>query len=204
MSSSPPRRSADASDPVVRAAELAQLFCSPLHRFGGFRAAVAAEVPQPHRGLLDHSSHMTVAMERFHGGPVALRVVATADGTAADPTAYSREILLIGPAGTVVQHGIVRLDLRHVNDDVAAAIRAARVPLGRILIDAGLLRDVQRVQLLEVSPGPHLAALFAGAARPRPIETAQPVGRTFGRVAEISLDGRPAVELLEIVAPAAG
>jgi hypothetical protein len=161
-------------------------------------------VPQPYRGLLDHSSHMTVAMERFHGGPVALRVVATADGTAADPTAYSREILLIGPAGTVVQHGIVRLDLRHVNDDVAAAIRAARVPLGRILIDAGLLRDVQRVQLLEVSPGPHLAALFAGAARSGPIENAQPVGRTFGRVAEISLAGRPAVELLEIVAPVAG
>jgi hypothetical protein len=204
MSSSPPCRSADASDPVVRAAELAQLFCSPLHRFGGFRAAVAAEVPQPHRGLLDHSSHMTVAMERFHGGPVTLRVVATADGTAADPAAYSREILLIGPAGTVVQHGIVRLDLRHLNDAVTAAIRAARVPLGRILIDAGLLRDVQRVRLLEVSPGPHLASLFSGPAGSRPGGSTRPAGRTFGRVAEISLDGRPAVELLEIVAPAAG
>ena len=64
------------------------------------------------------------------------------------------------------------------------------MPLGRILIDAGLLLQVQRVALLEVMPGPHLRALFAGAT-----------GSTHGRVAEIVVNGRPAIELLEIVAP---
>jgi hypothetical protein len=194
MSPSPPRHAVDDGDPVARAVDLTRLFCSPAERFGTFRPLPADEVPQPHRGLLDHHDHMTVAMERFHGGPVTLRVVATADGTAEKPAVYAREILLIGPTGKVVQHGIVRLDLGRVDEAVAAAVRGARVPLGRILIDAGLLRDVQRVRLLEVAPGPHLAALFAGSA------WSQPMARTYGRVADISLDGRPAVELLEIVA----
>lgn len=199
MSPSSPRLAVDDGDAVARAVDLTRLFCSPPERFGEFRPVHAEEVPQPARGLLDHHDHMTVAMERFHGGPVRLRVVATADGTAnGDPSLYAREILLVGPAGTVVQHGIVRLDLGRVDETVAAAVRGARVPLGRILIDAGLLRDVQRVRLLEVVPGPHLAVLFAGSAR------SQPTARTFGRVADISLDGRPAVELLEIVAPVGG
>lgn len=204
MSSLPPLQPDEVGDPVARALALAGLFCSPTERFGRFRPVAAADVPEPYRRVLDHDSHMTVAMERFHGGPVSLKVVATAEGGGTDPAystreggkgRYAREILLIGPSGTVVQHGIVRLDLARVDRTVAAAVRGARVPLGRILIDAGLLRDVQRVRLLEVLPGPHLAALFGGpdcGRSPAPM---------YGRVAEISLDGRPAVELLEIVAP---
>jgi chorismate-pyruvate lyase len=136
---------------------------------------------------------MTVAMERRHGGPVGLRVVAelSADAGEAAGDWYAREILLLGPSGAVVQHGIVRIDLNAVGPAVAAAIRAGKIPLGRILIDAGLLLEVQRVGLVAVEPGPHLAALFAGATGP-----------AYGRVAEIVVNGRPAVELLEIVAPA--
>jgi hypothetical protein len=83
----------------------------------------------------------------------------------------------------------VRIDLRLLTAETAAAIRAEAIPLGRILIDAGLLRDVHDVALLEIEPGPHLRRLF-GTAAP-----------THGRVATIDLDGVPAVELLEIVAP---
>jgi hypothetical protein len=74
--------------------------------------------------------------------------------------------------------------------------------LGRILIDAGMLREVHGVRLLEIVPGPHLQKLFAGLAGARAdlIAAARPV---YGRVADIQLDGLPAVELLEIVAPAA-
>jgi len=157
--------------------------------FGRLRELPPEAVPDPPRRLLDHRSHMTVAMERFHGGPVDLRVVAERPATANDDR-YAREILLLRD-GRVVQHGVVRIDLAVVPPPTAAAIRAGRLPLGRVLIDAGLLCEVQGVRLLEVKIGPHLAALF-GCPRD---------AVAFGRVAEIRVAGRPAVELLEIVAP---
>lgn len=133
---------------------------------------------------------MTVAMERHHRGPVSLRVVQVADGTA-DGRGYAREIILARGDGMVVQYGIVRIDLSVIDAATAAAIRAAEVPLGRLLIEAGLLREVHDVSLLEVVPGTGLRRLFGGDG----------ATRTFGRVAEISLSGRPAIELLEIAAP---
>jgi hypothetical protein len=172
-------------DAAARAAMLAGLF-APSERIGRIRAIAAEHVPQPHRDLLDHHSHMTVAMERFHGESVALRVVATRLPTATDTT-YAREILLLNSQGQPVQYGIVRIDLAALEPAVADQIRAARTPLGRVLIEAGVLCDVQHVQLLEVTPGPHLAE-FIG---PRP---------TFGRGATIAVAGRAAVELLEIIA----
>ena len=194
----------DPRDPVSRAAALVKLFCS-LDDFGELRSVSPNDVSEPARTLLDHRSHMTVAMERFHGGDVRLRVVAQADDRAAQSPRsgwYAREILLETQAGKIVQHGIVRIDLSHLGPETAAAIREARRPLGRILIDAGMLRDVHGVRLLKIMPGPHLQTLFAGLAGPRsaPIAAATPV---YGRVADIQLDGLPAVELLEIVAPAA-
>lgn len=185
---------------VERAIELVRLVAEPGPGFATFRAVESAEVPEPARGLLDHTSHMTVAMERFHGAPLGLRVVARAHGTrnaGAESPWYAREILLLSPKGDVVQYGIVRIDLTHVDARTAAAIRAARIPLGRVLIDAGLLREVHDVRLLEVTPGPRLGSLFGRL--PEPGIAAAP---TWGRVAQISLGGHPAVELLEVVVPA--
>ena len=154
------------------------------------RAVEAANVPQPYRTLLDHTSHMTVAMERHHRETVSLRVVQVAEGSA-DGRGYAREILLARGDGLVVQYGIVRIDLSVIDNATTAAIRAAEVPLGRLLIEAGLLRDVHDVSLLEVTPRKGLCRLFGR-------EACEP---TFGRVAEISLSGRPAIELLEVAAP---
>lgn len=165
-----------------------RLFTGDVAAFGRIRAVAPEAVPSVARELLDHHSHMTAAMERFHGGPVSLTVV-NQSPRAADSNRYAREILLSRGDGAVVQYGIVRLDLAAVTPETAAAIRAAATPLGRILMDAGLLCEVQHVALLEIEPGPHLAGLF------------QAGGRTFGRVAEIRVDGRPAIELLEVVAP---
>lgn len=179
-------------EPAVRARELVELFCQPAD-FGGI--TTAGEVPPPYRRLLDHRQHMTATMEEHYGGPVQLEVVAsrTVDD-AAVPTGgwYAREILLRRPAtagGTrVVQYGIVKIDLATVDQGTAAAIRAERIPLGRILIDAGAMREVQHVALVAIAPGPHLARHLGS-------------GRTFGRVAHILLNGRSAVELLEIAVP---
>ena len=193
----------DSRDPVARAAALVRLFCS-LEDFGEFRSVAPGQVPEPARTLLDHRSHMTVAMERFHGCDVRLRVVAEADDRrehGPNDGWYAREILLETQAGRVVQHGIVRIDLTHLEPATAFAIRQARRPLGRILIEAGMLRDVHGVKLLEIMPGPHLQELLR-ITGPRPTVIA-PAGAVYGRVADIQLDGRPAVELLEIVAPTA-
>lgn len=153
--------------------------------FGCLRSVSVDGVPEPARTLLDHRGHMTAAMERVHGS-VGLRVVATAAAGR-----YAREIILQDASGRAVQYGIVRIDLTALDTEIAADIRAARRPLGRILIDAGVLRDVHDVSLLEIMPGPHLRTVLA-----------LPEGRgpLYGRVAEIELNGRKAVELLEIVA----
>lgn len=178
----------DDLDPISRATSLVRLFVPHPDECARFTAVAAEHVPQPYRGLLDHHSHMTVAMERFHGGPAGLRVVAT---SAADHDAwYAREILLTSPRGDVVQYGIVRIDLTVLEAPTAARVKRADVPLGRILIESGVLCQVQRVSLLEVDPGPRLAAWLGRE-------------RTYGRVAAILVDHRPTIELLEIAAAVA-
>lgn len=180
----------DGGATVDRATRLVELFCPVIQEFGAITAADPGQVSAVERQLLDHRSHMTVAMERHHACRVDVRVVALRDAAAGSPGRYAREILLLRPDGRVVQYGIVRIDLAAILPDVAAAIRRADAPLGRILVDAGLLCDVQHVQLLTIEPGPHLRGLLS---------VAEPLS---GRVAEILVDGRPAIELLEVVAPA--
>jgi len=184
-----------ATDAPSRAAALVSLFCTPVDAFARFAGVDPAAVPEPSRGLLDHTSHMTVVMERFHRQLLGLRVVARRDEPGDLHAWYAREILLVTAAGTPVQHGIVRIDLRQVGADTAARIRAAAEPLGRVLIEAGLLREVRRVQLLRVEPGPRLAAVTGMAGERGTV--------MYGRVADIALAGKaePAVELLEIVVP---
>lgn len=184
---------------VAQALKLVCLFADPGPSFATFRSVDRGEVPEPARTLLDHTRHMTVAMEAHYGAPLGLRVVARARHLGAtngqDPW-YAREILLLSPQGALVQYGIVCINLAHVDRATAAVIRAGRIPLGRVLINAGLLREVHDVSLLEVRPGPRLASLFGGLPVP-----GVPSTPTYGRVAEISLGGHPAVELLEVVVP---
>lgn len=182
---------------VERALELVRIFSAPGPQYAAFRAVPPDGVPEPARTLLDHTRHMTIAMEQRYGTPLGLRVIARALDAGADDGKspwYAREILLLSPGGEPVQYGIVRINLDRVDAATANAIRAARIPLGRVLINAGLMREVQRVELLEIRPGPRLASLF-GRLPTSDLEIAP----TYGRVAEITLGGHPAVELLEIV-----
>ena len=178
-----------------RAEELVGFFHSAAASVGEVNPVAASDLPAAARELLDHDSHMTVAMERFHGGPVGLTVLARREDAAGR---YAREILLTrpdGPGGAArpVQYGIVRIDLGRLTPTVAAAVRSESTPLGRILLSAGLLMDVHDVALLRIDPGPRLLECLGKASPPAP--------QTFGRVAEIGLDGVPAIELLEILAP---
>ena len=186
--SSSAQRLSSAGPAVERAANLISLFHDESEAFAELRGVASADVPEPYAGLLAHNSHMTVAMERFHGGPVSLTVVSerTQEPTGTTSGSYAREILLSRGDGTVVQFGIVRIDLSPLPAASRDAILQKGEPLGRILIASGVHRQVQAVELLEITPGPAFARLMNAN------------GVTYGRVAEIRLDGRPAVELLEV------
>jgi chorismate-pyruvate lyase len=141
------------------------------------------DVPEPYHRLLVHNHHMTVTLEQHHGGPVALHVLA--QRIAGD--SYARRLTLsVGPDRRVVMFGIMRIDLTCVGDAVRREILSGATPLGRILIEHNVLRRVQFHQCLRFTGDGELGRLV-----PLP---------TYGRLATISCDGRPAIELLEIVA----
>lgn len=153
-----------------------------------YRIIPGAEVPEPYRGLLVHEHHMTVTVEAFHGGPVDVRVV----DRRTDGNLYSRKILLVlQSTGRIVQFGIVRIDLAQTSPEVAAAIRSESTPLGRVLIEHNVLRRIEPTAYLRIEAGPEQMAWF-GLKEPRPL---------YGRLAIIHCDEKPAVELLEVVAP---
>ena len=155
---------------------------------GLFEQVEAEEIATPYRELLDHNAHMTVTMEDFHGGPVDVRVLATRH----DGSLYSRKILLSRQYdGRVVMFGVPRLNLDVLSPEVRAEIESQRTPLGRVLINHNVLREVELIALWRVKIGGDLARLFG--------QTAGDI--VYGRTALIHLNGEPAVELLEIAAP---
>jgi hypothetical protein len=146
------------------------------------------EIPEPYRALLVHHHHMTVTVENFYGDRVDVRVL----DSRIDGSTYSRKILL-ELAGTkrVVQFGIVTIDLDLLSPVVREQIISQSAPLGRVLIENGVLREVHPTGYLKVSPHASLRESFRLAA-PTPL---------YGRVGVITADGRPAIEVLEILAP---
>ncbi len=167
---------------------LLALFYDAPKRLGRFVEAPAGELPPVYRKLLAHNHHMTVTVEAHHGSLVNVRVLVTKT----DDPYYARKILLERQSdGRVVQFGIVRLDFRHLSDAVRREIEGQAAPLGRILIEHNVLREVELFKLWQVTPGADLRELF-GMPAPQ---------TTYGRTALIHCNGEPAIELLEIVTP---
>ena len=167
---------------------LTSLFYSDLAELGAFQEVLTEAVPQPYRRLLAHHEHMTVSVEQHHGCSVDVEVIASKRSG----DYYSRKIILRRQSDSrVVLFGIPRLNLRLVDDDVRREILSEMKPLGRVLIEHNVLREVQLASLYCITPGPELCRFFS---------LAQPLA-TYGRTAFIYCDGYPAVELLEIVSP---
>ncbi|WP_182867043.1 hypothetical protein [Stieleria mannarensis] len=148
-------------------------------------------MPSPYDELLNHHSHMTVTVESHHGDKVD--VVVHRHHRHADDHGdwYVREITLkTQTSGKVVQYGIVRLNVSALAPEVWKQIESRQTPLGRVLIEHNVLREVQLCELWEIQAGPALASLLHAEA-----------GDTvYGRTALIYCDGEPAIELLEVVA----
>lgn len=184
--------------------ELVELFYQDPHQLGQFEGLglKAESIPQPQRDLLNHEAHMTVTVEAFHGGPVDVRVdrtrfgVAPGDdlqGSAAEAAAwYAREITLHRQSdGAPVQYGIVRLNIPALATKVWNEIRSQQTPLGRVLIENQVLREVELCGLWKIVAGERLADLLG-------CEVGQVV---YGRTARILCDRQPAIDLLEVVSP---
>jgi hypothetical protein len=161
----------------------------PAADLGNFEVVPASEVPAPERDLLAHERHMTTTLEAHHGDRVDLRVLAARQ----QRDGYTRTVLLaLRGTGRVVELSLVRVRLALCDPSVRQEIVAGQAPLGRILTDHGMPRTVEVAGLLRVVPGPALRRWF-GLDRPQ---------LAYGRLACISLSGRPAVEVLEVLPPA--
>ncbi len=154
---------------------------------GEFEVIAAGDVPPPFDGLLVHREHMTATLGRHHGRPVELRVLRFR----IDGDTYSREIVLT-PAGseTIVEYGIVRLDLSVVSPAVRAEIEARRAPLGDILIRHDVLRRIE----------PQWYLRFGGESPILEHFRTSGASEAYGRLGTIYCDEAPAIELLEVVA----
>lgn len=144
--------------------------------------------PEPYKQMLVHDHHMTVTMESYHQTAVDVRVL----DQHLEGDKYSRKIILL-KSGTeqVVQFGIVRFNLSFVTVEVRNELLQCQTPLGRVLIKHNVLRHIDLGAILKITAGPGLARHFN-----------MPVGQTtYGRLATIFCNHRPAVDLLEITAP---
>jgi chorismate-pyruvate lyase len=149
---------------------------------------LAVDVPQPYHRLLVHTHHMTVTVEEFYRSPVDVRVLASRRSG----NEYARKILLTTHStGRVVQFGMVRINLGVCSEPVRKEILDGKTPLGRVLIRHNMLRRIEPVAFLRVTLSPDMAAWFGTASG----------STTFGRLGVIYTGDRPAVEVLEILAP---
>lgn len=169
---------------------LVALFYDDPARLGLFEQVTAEEMPADYRKLLAHQKHMTVTVEDYHGTHVDVQVLKSAQAG----VHYWRKILLSRQTdGVVVQFGIMRVNFSNLSDPVREEVESRRRPLGRILIEHNVLREVELSKLWRVTPGEDLQKLFS---------LSEPT-ITYGRTAFIYCNGEPAVELLEIVTPVA-
>jgi len=166
------------------------LFFAEGEAVGQFVETPADSMPDAYRRLLDHEEHMTVAVEAHHESLVDVEVLETN----ITETHYSRRILLRRRDNReVVQWGLVRIHLASLSDEVREEIEQQHRPLGRILVRHNFLRTIHVDALWKVETGPELYEQFG-------LDTPTTV---YGRTADIHLNGEPAVEVLEIVAPLA-
>ena len=149
-------------------------------------------LPEPALTLLAHQHHMTVTLEAHHRERVALVALASKR----EGELYCRKLLLKGErSGKTVLFGIVRIHLDLLTPRVRELILEEKTPLGRLLIEQGVMRRVERTALLSHPIRPVDRERF-GLGPEYPDGT-----RMYGRLALLHCDGMPAIELLEVVRP---
>ncbi len=165
---------------------LVKLFHPSLDALGTFREVQPAELPDVPRNLLWHDHHMTIALEDHYRCEMEVHVVRSLVAE----THYARDsILKCECSDRVVQYGICRLNLMFLPQPARTQLLGEFNPLGRVLIDNDVLRQVRLLSLWSIAPGELLRQLLQlGDA-----------ATCYGRTALIYCNTVPAVELLEII-----
>ncbi len=95
----------------------------------------AESLPQPQHDLLVHCSDMTSTLARYHGEPMALKVLQRHQG----PQWYRRHIVLeTETSRRPVEYGAMRILLPLLSEAARLEVLAARSPLGAVLARHGL------------------------------------------------------------------
>ena len=176
-----------ADSTLVDLDSLQALFFNDSQPLGKFTKVDASQIDSLGQELLNHNEHMTVTVEQHHRCDVDVDVLEHRT----DGDHYSRKILLRRQSDNgVVMYGIVRLLLSAVADAVRSEIESREIPLGRVLINHNVLREVRLLDLYRIECGPELAQALSCSLG----------DLCFGRTAIIRCDGQLAIELLEIVA----
>ncbi len=187
-------RSSDSVQPTVDLDHLLSLFYSAID-LGDLAHFAAAHppLPAPFDSLLNHQAHMTVTVESHFNSTVDVEILRLQKSE----KFYAREILLRSRSSrAVVQYGIVKLRVDLLAPAVWREIEGGAKPLGRVLIDHQVMRQVELVELWNVKMGRALAKIFT------PLDFSSSIPEsTYGRTARILCDSEPAIELLEIVTP---
>ena len=148
----------------------------------------ATRMPRPYRDLLVHSEHMTVTLEEHHESKVNVKPYKVHR----QGDLYGRKLDLLSDAtGKVVMTGIMLFNFTFCNDKVKELIVSEQVPLGRILIENNILREISTHAFLKLDGRDPLVRRF-GQPEDQP---------AYGRLATIFCDHKPAVDLVEIVNP---
>ncbi len=156
-------------------------------------------LPPTERRLLDHDQHMTVTLEAHHGAAVHLNVIEVHR----EGNEYARRLTLsAGPDGPIILAGIMCFNLEYCGDDVRRRILEANTPLGRILIEHGVMRRIQTEAFLRIPIDSAFCRLFGLTDSAPPGATHAGATHAHGRLAIIFCNTLPAVELLEVVPPA--
>jgi chorismate-pyruvate lyase len=182
----PARKTSEADLYTPSASRLATLFFSDLMELGDFEPVAIDQLSNDARTLLAHTDHMTVAHESFYRSPVSVQAL----DEWRDEASYARASLLSRQSdGAVIQFGIMRIWLADLPADAQDEITSKKAPLGRVLIEHDLLREVELITLWQIKPGPMLQKHLGVSEK----------STIFGRTAQILVDERPTVQLLEIV-----
>jgi hypothetical protein len=185
VNTEPSRQSDDAELFARSASRLATLFYDSLDEVGRFEPVLLDMLPDDYRTLLAHHDHMTVALEAFHNSLVDVRALAEWR----DDASYARCSLLSRQTdGAVVQFGMMRIWLADLPPAAQNEITSKRSPLGRVLIRHNVLREVELITLWRIAPGVALRRHLQLADKQL----------IYGRTAQILVDERPTVQLLEI------
>jgi len=147
------------------------------------------QLPEPYQRLLVHRNDMTGTLERYHGQPMALRVLkkrVTADEVA-------RQVELVGQDdGRTAEFGAIRVNLDCFEGEARNQILECRRPLGGILTEFSI----------EFTSRPSVYFCVRPDAGFRHSLRIPGAGRLYGRCNQLlTADGAVIADVVEILPP---